>query len=68
MGMSEIEGIDDLCPRCGGYLRRTRRRMTDRLVSMLVPVRRYECTGYTCQWQGTLRVRRMAEHLEERMD
>jgi hypothetical protein len=44
------------CPRCGGELRRIHRRRTDRLLSLYVPVQRYQCANHDCRWQG-LRVR-----------
>jgi hypothetical protein len=38
--------------------------MIDRVVSKLVPVRRYECMAPACQWRGTLRVRGWVERKE----
>lgn len=46
-----------VCPRCGGLLRRIARRTFDRLLSVFVPQRRYDCLSYTCQWTGLLRHR-----------
>jgi hypothetical protein len=40
------------CPHCGGSLHRIRRRLRDRMVSVLVPVRRYQCKNPDCQWRG----------------
>jgi hypothetical protein len=39
-----------------------RRRLIDRLVSLLTPVRRYRChaKGWGCGWEGNLRVKRHA--------
>ena len=62
--MSDPKASDQLCPRCGGDLRRVPRRSMDRLISILVQVRRYECRSPNCQWQGTLRVRRAVERKE----
>ena len=45
------------CPRCGGPLERIRRRWVDRLLSLLIPVRRYHCYSMGCNWTGRLRVR-----------
>ena len=36
---------------------RVRRRATDRLLSLIVQVHRYRCTGFGCQWEGALRNR-----------
>jgi ribosomal protein L32 len=44
------------CPRCGGELHRIHRHTADRLLSLYVPVRRYQCKNDGCRWQG-LRVR-----------
>lgn len=41
-----------VCPRCGSDLRRTHRRLRDRLISLYVPVRRYGCRNGDCGWQG----------------
>ena len=51
---------DPACPECGARLMRVRRRATDRLLSLVVPVQRYRCSGFGCQWEGTLRNRRCA--------
>jgi hypothetical protein len=40
------------CPHCGGELHRIHRRGLDRLVSLYVPVRRYQCRNRDCHWQG----------------
>lgn len=49
------------CPRCASPLFRSRRRFSDRLLSLLVPVRRYICSAQeddpACQWQGLLLAR-----------
>lgn len=45
------------CPRCGGSVERIRRRWTDRLISLVLPVRRYRCHALMCGWKGRLRVR-----------
>ena len=41
-----------LCPRCGSNLHRVHRRSLDRVLNLLVPVRRYQCDGKQCRWQG----------------
>jgi hypothetical protein len=40
------------CPRCGGGIHRVHRRWGDRVVSGLVPVRRYRCSNRECRWCG----------------
>ncbi len=40
------------CPRCKGSLHRVHRHMTDRFISIIVPVRRYRCTNRECGWSG----------------
>ncbi len=52
VGSSKVERH---CPRCGMPLRRVRRTATDRLRSLVSPVRRYQCLGLGCHWEGTLR-------------
>jgi DNA-directed RNA polymerase subunit RPC12/RpoP len=43
------------CPRCSGKsLTRMHRTRFDRMISLLVPVKRYECEA--CSWQGRVRV------------
>jgi hypothetical protein len=42
------------CPRCGGSVTRVPRHLTDRLRSLVSPVRRYRCRSLVCQWSGTL--------------
>ncbi|MDF1529304.1 MAG: hypothetical protein P1R74_09260 [Sedimenticola sp.] len=47
-----------VCPKCNGPVKRLRRRFIDRLVSLIIPVRRYHCRaiGWDCDWKGNLRV------------
>lgn len=52
-----LAAAEPACPECGGRLMRVRRRATDRLLSLMVPVHRYRCTGFGCQWEGVLRNR-----------
>lgn len=47
-----------VCPRCKGSVVRTRRRLIDRLISVIVPVYRYRCVALGCQWRGNMRQRR----------
>jgi len=44
------------CPKCHGPVDRVRRRLIDRLVSMIRPVKRYRChdMGRDCDWVGNL--------------
>lgn len=44
------------CPQCGAHLIRIARRPFDRVLSRLVPVQRYRCERFNCQWEGNLRV------------
>lgn len=40
------------CPRCGGTIHRVHRRARDRVLSLVLPVRRYRCANTECRWQG----------------
>ncbi len=43
------------CPRCGNArLKRIRRRVIDRLLSWVYPVRRFACHGFGCDWEGNI--------------
>jgi hypothetical protein len=44
-----------LCPHCGQGTSRVERRWFDRLLNVLMPVRRYRCVNAVCGWQGNLR-------------
>jgi hypothetical protein len=45
------------CPLCGeGYLIRIHRRVIDRLLSLFMPVYRFRCLCFSCQWEGNIRV------------
>lgn len=46
------------CPRCHGPVERVRRHLLDRVLSLVVPVRRYRCHHFSCQWEGLRRRRR----------
>lgn len=46
------------CPLCQGDLVRARRRSVDRLRSLFVPVKRYRCENFRCQWEGNVSSRR----------
>lgn len=48
------------CPRCGGAAERIPRRRLDRLLSLVVPLRRYRCCSRACAWEGALRAPRDA--------
>ena len=50
-----VNTCDLECPVCGTNLIRTPRRQVDRVVSLFVPVRRFRCQNFSCQWQGNLR-------------
>jgi hypothetical protein len=42
------------CPQCGAFLVRIPRRLRDRITSIVTPVHRYHCIGFTCHWEGNL--------------
>ena len=55
-GLSDyLSFSDQVCPQCAGDLMRTSRRSIDRLTSLFIPVHRYRCCRFSCQWQGNLR-------------
>ena len=43
------------CPECKGPLHRAVRRPVDHLTGLFVPVRRYRCHHFACQWEGNFR-------------
>ncbi len=45
------------CPKCRGRLFRTWRRPIDRLTSLVVPVKRFRCEYFACQWEGNFPAR-----------
>jgi hypothetical protein len=47
-----------ICPRCNAIATRVPRRLRDLLVSIFIPVRRYQCHSENCGWEGTLRLKR----------
>ena len=49
-------GFRHACPLCRGALARILRRPIDRFTSHFVPVHRFRCEGFSCGWQGNLRV------------
>ena len=44
------------CPVCHGVAHRIRRRLVDRLISMVVMRYRYRCESMLCGWEGNLPV------------
>ena len=46
----------NFCPLCHGSLVRTWRRPVDRFTSLFVPVQRFKCDAFSCQWEGNLRL------------
>ena len=42
------------CPQCGDPAHRVKRRLSDRIVSFIKPVKRYRCDF--CDWTGTVPV------------
>ncbi len=47
---------NNVCGACQGSLIRMPRRPIDRFISLFVPVHRYRCSRFQCQWIGNLRV------------
>jgi len=47
-----VTGVD--CPNCGATPVREQRRLVDRLHSLIVPVKRYRCENFACQWVGNI--------------
>ena len=43
------------CPVCGSMLNQIPRRRVDRLLSVVVSVRRFSCYSSVCGWEGILR-------------
>ena len=48
------------CPLCNRKLVRTRRHLSDRLISLLTPVRRFCCIDFDCHWEGRVRISAIA--------
>jgi transposase-like protein len=46
------------CPLCTAFLIRVKRRTRDRLISLFVPLERYRCLDFSCNWEGNLRAER----------
>ena len=47
--------IRHTCPLCHGRVVRVWRRPFDRFVSWLVPLQRFHCEDFSCQWEGNFR-------------
>ena len=45
------------CPKCGKNLKRVHRKLTDKLIGVVVSVTRYRCQSHNCDWEGLLRNR-----------
>lgn len=41
-----------VCPMCGARLHRVHRRTRDKLLTWIVPLRRYRCANHDCRWTG----------------
>ena len=41
-----------VCPHCGDFASRRKRTLLDRLLSLIKPVKRYQCDY--CDWSGTI--------------
>jgi hypothetical protein len=48
------DSVSKICPRCGEPVFRIRRRLIDRVISVVRPVQRYRCDALQCQWTGNL--------------
>lgn len=57
-GPARARSREPACPRCAGPVDRIPRLGLDRLISLVVPLRRYRCCTLACAWEGTLRARR----------
>ncbi len=49
-----------VCPDCHGQAYRISRRLIDRLKSLIVPQRRYQCKSRDCGWKGNLTIKQVA--------
>jgi hypothetical protein len=54
--LSYTRASQHACPLCSAKLVRMPRRTIDHFLSRFVPVQRYRCERFVCQWQGNLRV------------
>ncbi len=55
-GVTNSEGAHALaCPLCRGEVIRTWRRPVDRFTTLFMPVHRYRCEDFSCQWEGNFR-------------
>jgi hypothetical protein len=43
-----------VCPQCKSRAFRISRRFIDRVISVILPVRRYQCESTKCRWEGNL--------------
>lgn len=43
-----------ICPCCDAKLIRIPRRPIDRLLSLFMPIQRFRCTRFQCQWVGNI--------------
>ena len=48
--------FNHMCPLCSSELRRTWRRPVERFTSLFLPLHRYRCGNFSCQWEGNFRV------------
>jgi hypothetical protein len=52
---SSSDKLSYRCPLCHGELRRTWRQPVDRFASLFLPLHRYRCVNFGCQWEGNFR-------------
>ena len=44
------------CPECNSHAFRIPRRFADRVLSVVLPVRRYQCESHECRWEGNVAI------------
>jgi hypothetical protein len=60
-----VLGTDEpACPLCGMALRRVKRRIRDRVLSVFRPVHRFRCEMLGCGWHGLVTVISIKEKIE----
>jgi hypothetical protein len=45
------------CPRCNSWINPIPRRLVDLLLNLFMPVERYCCRSFRCDWEGNLPVK-----------
>jgi hypothetical protein len=65
-GYGKNAAVEVACPKCHGPVRRLRRTVMDRLISLFSPRRRYQCMRWDCGWEGAIRVDHALDQPESR--